>query len=237
MLSPHASDATAENVSPFYIPAASRARLGRTLKHGDTFVVFDNSGDAQASGPASEGLFHEDTRFLSRLALVVNGVRPLLLSSSATADNEMLTADLTNPDFFSDGHLSLARDTVHLLRVKVLADGACLESLEVKNYADHDVSLELGYAFAADFADMFEVRGQKREQRGRTLKEEIDGARVVLGYRGLDRVTRRTELAFDPPPRELTKREARYTLKLPPGGSTTLTLRIRCLRDGAAPAP
>jgi len=237
MLSPHASDATAENVSPFYIPAASRARLGRTLKHGDTFVVFDNSGDAQASGPASEGLFHEDTRFLSRLALVVNGVRPLLLSSSATADNEMLTADLTNPDFFSDGHLSLARDTVHLLRVKVLADGACLESLEVKNYADHDVSLELGYAFAADFADMFEVRGQKREQRGRTLKEEIDGARVVLGYRGLDRVTRRTELAFDPPPRELTKREARYTLKLPPGGATTLTLAVRCLRDGAAPAP
>ncbi|HEX6840916.1 MAG TPA: amylo-alpha-1,6-glucosidase [Stellaceae bacterium] len=237
MLSPHASDATAENVSPFYIPAASRARLGRTLKHGDTFVVFDNSGDAQASGPASEGLFHEDTRFLSRLALVVNGVRPLLLSSAATADNEMLTADLTNPDFFSDGHLTLARDTVHLLRVKVLADGACFESLEVRNYADHDVSLDLGYAFAADFADMFEVRGQKREQRGRTLKEEIDGARIVLGYRGLDRVTRRTELTFDPPPRELTKREACYTLKLPPGGATTLTLAIRCLRDGAAPAP
>jgi glycogen debranching enzyme len=237
MLSPQASDATAENVSPFYIPAAARARLGRTLKHGDTFVVFDNSGDAQASGPASEGLFHEDTRFLSRLALVVNGVRPLLLSSAATADNEMLTADLTNPDFFSNGHLSLARDTVHLLRVKVLADGACLESLEVRNYADHDVSLDLGYAFAADFADMFEVRGQKREQRGRMLKEEIDGARIVLGYRGLDRVTRRTELTFDPPPHEITKREARYTLKLPPGGATTLTLAIRCLRDDAAPPP
>ena len=237
MLSPHASDATAENVSPFYIPAATRARLGRTLKHGDTFVVFDDSGDAQASGPASEGLFHEDTRFLSRLALVVNGVRPLLLSSAATADNEMLTADLTNPDFFSNGHLTLARDTVHLLRVKVLADGACFESLEVKNYAEHEVSLDLGYAFAADFADMFEVRGQKREQRGRTLKEEIDGARIVLGYRGLDRITRRTELTFDPPPRELTKREARYTLKLPPGGATTLTLAIRCLRDGADQAP
>src|ERR1700731_2606579 len=112
MLDPHASDATAapESVSPFYIPSASsRARLGRTLKHGDTFVVFDDSGDAQASGPASEGLFHEDTRFLSRLVLGVNGARPLLLSSAATADNEMLTADLTNPDFFAGGHLTLAR--------------------------------------------------------------------------------------------------------------------------------
>jgi glycogen debranching enzyme len=238
MLDPHPSDAAAagETVSPFYIPAASRARLGRTLKHGDTFVVFDDSGDAQASGPASEGLFHEDTRFLSRLVLVVNGVRPLLLSSAATADNEMLTADLTNPDFYVNGHLTLTRDTVHLLRVKVLADGACFESLEVRNYADHEVSLDLGYAFAADFADMFEVRGQHREQRGRMLREEIDGAKIVLGYRGLDRVTRRTELVFDPPPRELGRREARFTLTLPPGGATTLTLAIRCLKDGTAPA-
>src|SRR5258708_12298021 len=104
MLDPHSSDAAAatETVSPFYIPsvATSRARLGRTLKHGDTFVVFDASGDAQASGPASEGLFYEDTRFLSRLVLLVNGERPLLLSSAATADNQVLTADLTHPHFF-----------------------------------------------------------------------------------------------------------------------------------------
>ena len=230
MLDPHTSDAAAatETVSPFYIPsvATSRTRLGRTLKHGDTFVVFDASGDAQARGPASEGLFHEDTRFLSRLVLLVNGERPLLMSSAATADNEMLTADLTNADFFVDGHLTLARDEVHLLRLKVLGDGACIESLQVKNYAGRDVSLELSYGFAADFADMFEVRGQRREQRGRALKEEIEPAKITLGYRGLDRVTRRTELAFDPPPRELGRREAHYTLKLPPGGATTLTLAI-----------
>src|SRR5260221_609293 len=116
MLDPHTSDAAAatETVSPFYIPsvATSRARLGRTLKHGDTFVVFDASGDAQAIGPA----------------------------------------------------------------------------------------------------------------------------KITLGYRGLDRVTRRTELAFDPPPRELGRREARYTLKLPPGGGTTLTLAVHCIKEGAAPA-
>src|SRR5260221_12039644 len=126
MLDPHTSDAAAatETVSPFYIPsvATSRARLGRTLKHGDTFVVFDASGDAQASGPASEGLFHEDTRFLSRLVLLVNGARPLRPGSAATSDNQMLTGGLTQPDFFANGHLTLARDTVHLLRLKVLAD-------------------------------------------------------------------------------------------------------------------
>src|SRR5258708_28519266 len=139
MLDPHSSDAAAatETVRPFCLPsvATARARLGRTLKHGDTFVVFDASGDGQASGPASEGLFYEDTRFLSRLVLLVNGERPLLLSSAATADNEMLTADLTNPDFFATRQLTLARDTGHLLRLKGLAHGACFESLHGENYA------------------------------------------------------------------------------------------------------
>src|SRR5258708_17471869 len=96
MADAHTSDAAAasETVSPFYIPsvASSRARLGRTLKHGDTFVVFDASGDAQASGPASDGLFHEDTRFLSRLGLLVNGERPPLLSSAAAAGDQLLPA-------------------------------------------------------------------------------------------------------------------------------------------------
>src|SRR6266446_4135699 len=204
MLDPHTSDAAAatETVSPFYIPsvATSRARLGRTLKHGDTFVVFDASGDAQASGPASDGLFHEDTRFLSRLVLLVNGERPLLLSSAATSDNEMLTAGLTNRDFFVNGHLTLARDEVHLLRIKVLTDGACIESLQVRNYADHDVSLELSYGFGSDFADMFEVRGQRREQRGRALKDEIEPAKIGRASRRVDCGTRRTEHDFDTPP-------------------------------------
>src|SRR5258708_33552768 len=105
MLDPHSSDAAAatETVSPFYIPsvATSRARLGRTLKHGDTFVVFDASGDAQASGPASEGLFHEDTRFLSRLVPLVNSQRPPVPGSAAGSGNRRRTAGITHPRFFS----------------------------------------------------------------------------------------------------------------------------------------
>lgn len=237
MIDPKSSDvhAAAETVSPFYIPslASIRAYRARTLKHGDTFVVLDVFGDAQAEGPSSEGLFHEDTRFLSRLVLLVNGERPLLLSSTATADNELLTADLTNSDFYAGDHLALVHDTVHLLRVKVLADGACFESLEVRNYADHEVTLELSYGFAADFADMFEVRGQHRARRGRALKEEIGSSTVVLGYRGLDEVIRHTHISFDPQPHTLTRREARYALSLPPGGIMTVTLAIRCALGGA----
>ena len=55
------------------------------------------------------------------------------------------------------------------------------------NHGAEPVSFTLSLAFASDFADIFEVRGIKRERRGRDA-----GARccrpsgVRLSYRGLD---------------------------------------------------
>jgi glycogen debranching enzyme len=226
--------AASESVSPFYIPSNAGARLWRprTLKQSDTFIVLDSFGNAQAEGPSAEGLYHEDTRFLSRLVLLVNGDWPLLLTASATADNELLTADLTNPDCYVDGALRLERDSVHLLRTKVLAEGALFEALQVKNFAEGEVTLELRYGFAADFSDMFEVRGQRRAKRGTYLAEEVGADRVVLGYRGLDGSVRRTELSFAPVPERLTKDEACFRLRLSPHASARLTLAVRCAIDG-----
>lgn len=60
--------------------------------------------------------------------------------------------------------------------------------------------LTLEMMFAADFRDVFEVRGTHRPARGRLLGALRDGARLHLAYRGLDGVRRITRLAFDPPP-------------------------------------
>ena len=40
--------------------------------------------------------------------------------------------------------------------------------------------------WAADFADVFEIRGARRARRGRYHRPEVDGGRVVLRYDGLD---------------------------------------------------
>ena len=228
-----------DSVSPFYIPSVATARTTRprTLKRGDTFAVFDAYGDAQAFGPSSEGLYHDDTRFLSTLVLSINGERPLLLSSNATADNSLLSADLTNADCFEGGQLRLPRDTVHLLRVKALANGACFEALEVRSYADHPIELNLRYGLGADHADMFEVRGQHRKRRGRRLKDEIGQDRLVLGYHGLDDIVRRTELRFAPAPQRLVPGEASYALQLPPKGAIVITLAVRCIVNDRVPVP
>jgi glycogen debranching enzyme len=159
------------------------------------------------------------------------------LSSAVTRDNAMLTTDMTNPDLYDGGRLALARDMVHLLRCKVLCDGACFEQVAIRNYADHAVSFTLSIAFAADFADIFEVRGQRRQRRGELLAPEIDGTTAILGYLGRDGVKRRTHFCFAETPSSLSEHEARYVLSLPPGGSTTLHLTFRCEVDGAIAAP
>ena len=221
-----------ELISPFYISSSASARVGaRTLKCGDTFVVLDAYGDAQASGPAAEGLFHDDTRYLSRLVLLFEGERPLLLSSRVTRDNTVLAIDLANPDIYDGGRLRLARDQLHLLRSKVLGDGACFEQLAIQSFADHPVAFTLRYGFDADFADMFELRGQQRPARGDLFEPVGDDTEAVLAYRGRDGVERRTHLAFDPPPAALTRSEARYEVRLPAHGAITINLTVRCARD------
>jgi glycogen debranching enzyme len=223
-------------VGPFYIPSGATARLGsRSLKFGDTFAVLDAFGDAAAAGPAAEGLFHDDTRHLSRFVLAIERERPLLLSSRVTRDNTVLSADLANPDIYEAGRLKLARDQVHLLRSMVLDDGACFERLEIHSFADHPVSLALRYGFDADFADMFEVRGQRRAARGDMLEPCVDDDSVVLSYRGRDEVVRRTRIVFDPPPQSLQRREACFELRLPPHGSLAIAATLFCEREGAEP--
>ena len=100
--------------STFRRPALARPR--RVLKHGDTFIVLDSHGDIGASAGGPDGLFHCDTRFLSYLELLLNGMQPLSLGSNVRDDNTLLTIDLTNPDIYFDHQLVLPKDTVHVVR-------------------------------------------------------------------------------------------------------------------------
>ena len=73
-----------ENDSQFRIAATEgiRERRTRILKHGDTFAVLNDFGDMTPDPGSPDGLYHRDTRFLSKLELRLNGHRPLLLSST-----------------------------------------------------------------------------------------------------------------------------------------------------------
>src|SRR5216684_3987365 len=187
-------DAVAE--TPFYIPATGTAtRPRRTLKYGDTFAVVDTYGDIGASAGDADGLFHNDTRFLSHLELLVNGQSPLLLGSNLRDDNSLLSIDLTNPDFYVDGRIVLQKDLLHIARTTFLWRDTAYQRLAIRNYGDRAVSLSLSILYRNDFADLFEVRGLRRARRGSATHRVVDTKSVLLTYQGLDGKFRRTTLA------------------------------------------
>jgi glycogen debranching enzyme len=214
----------------FYIPATTSLfeLRTRTLKHGDTFGVFDRYGDIVPGCGSPEGLYHNDTRYLSDLRMLINGERPLFLSSKVEDNNAALSVDLTNPDLLEDGRLVLQRDVVHLVRTKFLWRGACYERLFLRNFDKKNPRIDLAILFGADFADIFEVRGQKRDRRGET-EFEVSKSQVAIIYHGLDDVRRTSIVSFDPPPAELEEGCARYRLNLDGAGRASAFLSVRCV--------
>ena len=101
-----------------YILATSSLADDRTrvLKHGETFAAFDRQGDIRQVGLGAQGIYHEGTRFLSKLELRLGKHRPLLLSSTVKDDNALLAVDLTNPDSYANGQVVIPHGTVHISR-------------------------------------------------------------------------------------------------------------------------
>ncbi|HYA81594.1 MAG TPA: glycogen debranching N-terminal domain-containing protein, partial [Methylocystis sp.] len=216
--------------SQFYIPAkeALSELSTHTLKHGDTFGIFDRYGDIEPGEGSPEGLFHNDTRYLSCLRILVNGRRPLFLSSKIEDNNGALSVDLTNPDLLEGENVALQRDMVHIVRSKFLWRGACYERLGLRNFAATDFCIDLEIAFGADFSDIFEVRGKRRARRGE-LAIEVSKQHAVIVYQGLDDVARRTILNFDPAPTRLDEKHASYRINLVAGGRASIFFVARCV--------
>lgn len=219
--------------SAHHIVAAANVADERTrvLKHGDTFAVFDHYGDIESGGLGEEGLYHEGTRFLCRLLLELEGGRPFFLGSTVHDDNDQLTVALTNPDLLHGDRIATPLGTLHIRARLFLWDGVCHRMLRVRNYGREPFDVDLALHFAADFADIFEVRGARRKARGEDLPAETAAGVVTLGYRGLDGVVRRTVLRFTPPPSVLTASHARWMFSLRPQEEITSYLSIGCERE------
>lgn len=224
----------------YYVQASSAltAQHNLVLKQDETFAVFDSFGNIKPIPSSVEGVYHEGTRFLSALLLKVGDkTQPVLLSSTVTADNSLVTADLANPTFDDNGR-KVAEGTLHLARIKFLWNDAYHQRLRIRNYDRVDVSTRVSFYFEADYVDIFEIRGSQRHERGRDLEPRIAGDRVMLGYEGLDKVKRFTRLKFTPAPDEINETEAHFDITLKPHGETIIDLVVSCdLNEGRFDAP
>src|SRR6185503_10835874 len=116
---------------------------------GSTFCLCDDLGDIREG---TAGLFAEDTRYLSRFELSLDGARPLLLSSGKV---EYFSAAFFLRNAVTD---SLAQDSIALDRRRFVGATGMTDTITVRNVGIEVASFRLGLHLEADFADIFAVK-------------------------------------------------------------------------------
>ncbi len=156
-----------DDISTFYIQATEsiQERWPRTLKQGDSFALFDALGDCMEPGltpaacstttPPSVGNPAPDRRPAPAAAVVLGGERQCRVHRRPV-----------QPDIYQNGEIVLPREALHLRRSRFLWQGALHERIALRNFDVRPQTCWLSINFAADFADLFEIRGMKRAQRG-----------------------------------------------------------------------
>ena len=200
------------------------------IRERSAFLLTDREGRVPEGNTQGFGLYHADTRHVSALDLTVNGAPPVVLLSTAELGYAMEQVITNNT--YADGVRTIGRGTVELRRVRVMAD-PLEETILLRNFNHFAVQMSIGYEFAADFADIFDVRGYQRERSGTHLPPSVDEATVSYRYVGVDGAERKTHLRFDPAPEYLDHRSARFTVDVPPRGEAHLRLEVAL--HGASP--
>lgn len=191
------------------------------LKSSRYFLLLDHCGVAPLGNLYGFGLYGDDTRYLSGWELKLNGSVPTLLF----ADCEQ--GYLGRYIYANKDGTEMPEQKLVLERQVVLGD-VHVEKLKLTNLdiKTHKVTLEIGYA--ADFADMFEVRGSVRKQRGEYLAALFadDKMAVSLLYRGLDKVLRASTVRFTRAPVEMSSNRSLFVFDLHAGESVELEAAI-----------
>ena len=193
------------------------------ILEGNTFVVSDRRGDIDASPTTTHGLFVDDTRFLSRWVLTVDGQRPAILS---TDDVEYFEAQF----FLAPSSGTVYIDAVlSLMRKRTVARGF-IESLIVANHSSTPVDLEMRIQGDADFADLFEVKDALLRKKGHSYRR-LEPDHLVLGYRREEYVRETWIVA---PGASLDEGGVTYRLRLQPHGEWSTRLEVRVVSSSEA---
>ncbi|HEV8420635.1 MAG TPA: glycogen debranching N-terminal domain-containing protein, partial [Actinomycetota bacterium] len=219
---PHAPP---EGIPPLAADFASKVLA---IKEGETFLYSDIAGNLDDRREYGHGFYHRDTRFLSHFRMKVSGRDPVLLSSSSERAY-MSYVDLTNPELFVDGDQAVPQQTLNIRRVRAI-HGRLFERIRVKNYNPYPVQTSMSFSMAADFADIFEVRGFRADDRGHSEPPLVRGSRAEFSHRGIDDVARKTVIEFDPHPDRLDvagdQVVAEFTLELAPHQTRLISMTM-----------
>lgn len=210
--------------------AISHIRDALVIREKELFLLTDADGHVEVGNDDGFGLYHEDTRYLSGWELTLVGVEPVVLLSTAEAGFWMEQV-MTNPELVDNAGNVLPSGSLQIRRQRVL-DRSMVETTRFTNYSAEELAITVQYGFAADFTDIFEIRGLHRTRGGTVLESQLQGNGVIFRYRGADNRRRQTRIRFRPEPDELQSNSAEFRLTIPPRSDTEITGRV--ILDGIA---
>jgi glycogen debranching enzyme len=192
-----------------------------SILEGNTFVVSDRRGDIDALPTDTHGLFHLDTRFLSRWMLTVDGKRP---SSLSTDDQQYMSAQF----FLVPGTGTVYVDSeLSIVRKRAVGDGFH-EDLEILNHGKEPRDLTVQIEAGCDFADLFEVK-DALAKKGQFYKK-VEKNKLILGYKR-DRFVRETWIVSSQPA-EVDEKGFTFKVHVDPHGSWSTHLEVVVAFDG-----
>jgi glycogen debranching enzyme len=152
------------------------------LHQGQTILLTETDG--RVNWPSKCGLYFRDTRVISAWAIYANGEQWDLLNGGAVAP-QAARIFLTNRGFTTEDGPVAARTLG--LEIGRQVDGGLHEDIDITNSSQKPVRFNLEIAMRADFADIFEVKGENIVRRGHittswSAKKEI----LRITYRNKD---------------------------------------------------
>ena len=206
----------------------------RILHQGYTVLV--TRPDGAMRGERREGLWDFDTRILSRHCLLLDGREPVTLSSSIlAADRWSACRWLPRAGGTPEGP-RLPQDAFEIALERRVGCGMA-ERLVVRNHSMQPAETELTLELDADFADVEEAGGERR-QRG-TIETDWDAVARALSFvyraaregRELQRGLR-VRVIEAGSQAEVEEKRLRFPLRLPARGSWSATIHYESLVDG-----
>jgi glycogen debranching enzyme len=199
-----------------------------SVLEGSTFVVGDRAGDVRAGDGREHGFFSEDTRFISRWELDVDGTPLTLLGLDQRA--HFLAQFFLAPDVEPS-----AQAPYSVMRRRLL-DQVWTEELTIVSHRHEPSEISVRLAVDTDFADLFEVKDGTTADRDITWHHDAVAGTLTLSYER-DGFARSVAIGTDPPAR-FTRGGLAYTLVLAPGESWTATFTVSpCSRQPGATFP
>jgi glycogen debranching enzyme len=198
-----------------------------TIKDINLYYVIPSDGQLPLQGEHGFGLYFHDCRFLNGYEMLVAGVAPVVLASTAEKGHTALF-ELTNPDLHLEQGQLMPKEELGVGWERLLdAEQMNLqETITFRNFGQHAYTFPVTLSFRAGFDDVFTVRELVQETLGRRERPVWKEGKLRFVYHGADQIRRTVTVTFSPAPHITEAATAHFHISVSPGETQVLAVSV-----------